>query len=60
MDYYAKSAVDDPTGPELGPLRVIRGGSWDDRIDEARSAGATAAPPDNHYHSSGFRVARTQ
>ena len=28
-DYYATSPVDDPTGPDSGQSRVLRGGSWD-------------------------------
>ena len=28
--YYAESAVDDPTGPDSGLSRVLRGGSWHD------------------------------
>ena len=60
IDYYAKSAVDDPTGPKTGPLRVIRGGSWGDSIEEARSAAGAPALPRNHYHLVGFRVASTQ
>ena len=27
-EYYAKSPVDDPTGPDSGDDRVLRGGSW--------------------------------
>jgi formylglycine-generating enzyme required for sulfatase activity len=27
-DYYAKSPVDDPQGPESGSVRIRRGGSW--------------------------------
>ena len=30
-DYYAKSPVDDPTGPVGGSDRVIRGGGWHNR-----------------------------
>ena len=58
-DYYAKSAVDDPTGPESGPLRVVRGGSWRDPIDQARSTARYCGAPRNHYPLIGFRVART-
>ena len=27
-DYYAKSPVDDPAGPDSGVRRVRRGGAW--------------------------------
>jgi len=37
-DYYAKSSVDDPTGPSAGSPRVLRGGSWNDRPRICRSA----------------------
>jgi anti-anti-sigma factor len=59
-EYYAASPVDDPTGPDSGPGRVLRGGSWDDRPGGARSAKRVRVPPDDRGSDVGFRVARTQ
>jgi formylglycine-generating enzyme required for sulfatase activity len=60
-DYYAKSPVDDPTGPDSGDLRVRRGGNWWFRPIWARSAARSYLWPD--YGATllytGFRVART-
>ena len=59
-EYYAKSPVDDPTGPDSGDGRVLRGGSW-------RSGRAAPVPPlatgprrATGTVATGFRVARTQ
>jgi formylglycine-generating enzyme required for sulfatase activity len=59
-EYYAKSPADDPTVPDSGNDRVLRGGSWSDWADLARSACRNRFTPDDRYYSSGFRVARTQ
>jgi formylglycine-generating enzyme len=59
-DYYGKSPVDDPKGPDTGGLRVRRGGSWDDRPDKARSAKRVGSAPVGQYDGLGFRVAMTQ
>ena len=37
-EYYAASPADDPTGPDSGNGRVLRGGSWNDRPYYSRSA----------------------
>ncbi|NQT12862.1 MAG: SUMF1/EgtB/PvdO family nonheme iron enzyme [Planctomycetes bacterium] len=37
-EYYAKSPRKDPRGPETGENRVVRGGCWNSRPDECRSA----------------------
>ena len=57
--YYAKSPADDPTGPDTGDGRVIRGGSWDDSPHCARSAMRDGITPDLPSDGAGFRVART-
>ena len=59
-EYYAASPADDPTGPDTGDDRVLRGGSWSDWPDFTRSARRGRGSPDIRYSDSGFRVARTQ
>jgi len=59
-DYYGKSPVDAPTGPDTGDCRVLRGGSWDLRPINTRSSQRGGDPPGYRYGLNGFRVARTQ
>lgn len=58
--YYAKSPADDPTGPDSGRERVIRGGTWTFRPLGARSAERNKTEPDGRNCAAGFRVAWTQ
>jgi formylglycine-generating enzyme len=58
--YYATSPADDPTGPDSGNVRVLRGGSWDFGPHSARSAYRGRDTPGNRFSHTGFRVARTQ
>jgi len=53
--YYAKSPNDNPTGPESGSSRVVRGGSWSSE-DECRSSYRGRNSPDLTIRSLGFRV----
>ncbi len=59
-DYYGKSPIDNPTGPETGGGRVHRGGSWFLPPNYSRSAGRERCEPEDRRDYSGFRVARTQ
>lgn len=54
--YDAKDARD-PAGPPDGPLRVYRGGGWNDFAKNVRSAYRAALPPDKALASVGFRLA---
>ena len=56
-EYYATSPADDPTGPDSGDDRVLRGGSWVDGPDLTRSAKRDSAGPRDRANGLGFRVA---
>lgn len=53
---YEKSPLDDPSGPESGGERVMRGGCWWDRGLYLRSACRWGRPPNDRNFSIGFRV----
>lgn len=60
-DYYAKSPMTDPAGPDSGSFRTTRGGGWRNTVGGARLLRSTTRA---HYDQSfntldlGFRVAR--
>ncbi len=51
--------VVDPTGPETGSHRVLRGGSWSSRARYCRSAFRRRIASGYRYASIGFRLVRT-
>ena len=55
--YYAHSPVDDPPGPETGPLRVARGGDFLNTESLCTSAARFGWPVHRGYAFVGFRVA---
>src|SRR5262245_14501090 len=57
--YYRESPVDDPTGPKVGAVRVIRGGEWYGDGRDCRSAFRYADLPTGVFYVMGFRVAMT-
>ena len=54
---YPKGPVTDPTGPNEGTLRVLRGGSWKDYESIARTARRGRITPLHKADYVGFRVA---
>ena len=59
-DWYTEYSVDDnvdPTGPQIGSLRVSRGGSWEDSPNSCRSAYRGSGRPIREFNSLGFRLA---
>jgi formylglycine-generating enzyme len=58
-EYYAKSPTADPSGPDIGDQRVLRGGSWFFGPYFSRSATRGRNSPVIRFYDAGFRVART-
>lgn len=55
---YDIGAITDPTGPETGPLRVIRGGCWDRGPQICRSAARGYGPQEHPSNMIGLRLVR--
>ncbi|MCP4697950.1 MAG: formylglycine-generating enzyme family protein [Gammaproteobacteria bacterium] len=55
---YSKEAQSNPSGPEKGAARVIRGGSWSNSPRDVRSAYRIRNDPGNRLDNVGFRLAR--
>ena len=51
--------VTDPVGPQAGMLRVIRGGSWQSKAGQCRSASRERLKPESRENTVGFRWVRT-
>jgi formylglycine-generating enzyme required for sulfatase activity len=56
-DYSVKPQYN-PSGPESGSNRVIRGGSWNNDADDCRSAYRNHNDPGDRDNDLGFRLAR--
>src|SRR5262249_10298307 len=54
--FYRHVPAKDPRGPEIGQLRVARGGSWRNHATACRSAYRNALVPYNRDPATGFRV----
>lgn len=62
QDWYAgypSVKATDPTGPESGTQKILRGGSWySPGADSMRSAQRNAWAPDSLYYDFGFRLCK--
>lgn len=57
---YPASPVTDPTGPNIGTERVVRGGSWGHSADLGRSARRNKSTPGLSGDKIGFRLVRVE
>ena len=56
--FYGRGPATDPTGPDSGRARVVRGGSYGDDAANLRNSTRTPNPPDRANINVGFRCAR--
>jgi formylglycine-generating enzyme required for sulfatase activity len=54
-DYYGQSPISNPTGPNKGVFRMIRGGSWGSSWYATRTSQRLEDYPDDRRSYSGFR-----
>jgi formylglycine-generating enzyme required for sulfatase activity len=54
---YPDGAVVNPTGPDSGSVRVVRGGSWEYDARSCRSARRSSSTPSYRSYYTGFRLA---
>lgn len=60
-DAYRNGDERNPRGPAVGPLRLVRGGSWVTHdVSQLRSAHRHKVPADTYAYSIGFRVAYSE
>ncbi len=57
---YGQPTTNNPTGPEIGLNRVVRGGSWSATANEARCAYRGNKPPTFSGYNNGFRCVRRE
>ena len=57
--YYETSPLRNPTGPDVGSFRVLRGGSWSDLPKYLLTYGRFKLFPETRNSYTGFRCART-
>ncbi len=56
---YPSTRTDDPSGPENGEHRVVRGGGWNGAWTDCRAAARGSSSPDDRGSALGFRVVQT-
>jgi formylglycine-generating enzyme required for sulfatase activity/predicted MPP superfamily phosphohydrolase len=58
-DYYKQSPLKNPSGPNCGSNRVIRGGSWGSAAGDCAAAYRSCGHPGGRGGALGFRLARS-
>ena len=59
-EYYGGGDMNDPRGPEIGSMRIVRGGSWVNEDSLMLRCGYRhKVPPDTYAYSIGFRIVCT-
>ena len=56
---YSSGSVTNPTGPETGPNRLLRGGYWGYYSNHCRGSQRFNFPPSSAFDNFGFRAVRT-
>ena len=57
--WYGRSQREDPAGVAEASARVLRGGSWNARAVDCRTAARNSDQPDDRSDYLGFRVVRS-
>lgn len=57
-NYYENSPQIDPTGPNAGITRVLRGGSWGSTIEQCRVSSRSSIEAESRFSGIGFRLVR--
>jgi formylglycine-generating enzyme required for sulfatase activity len=57
-NYYRQSPKKNPQGPKIGDYKVVRGGSWETKVDMLRSTSRYSLMPDYRMIGFGFRCAQ--
>jgi formylglycine-generating enzyme required for sulfatase activity len=58
--YYQHSPTDNPTGPESGNYRVMRGGAWYNNVNYVTVSSRQNSGPGFKQNSVGFRIVRNK
>jgi len=58
QDYYENSLPTNPSGPDSGQAKVLRGGSWSNAIDDIRTSERRRYPLNHNDNTLGFRCAQ--
>ncbi len=57
-DYYSNSPTDNPSGPENGTLKVVRGDSFASSLSAVHITNRNGADPNSFSNTTGFRCAK--